>query len=301
MAGASVETRHVSRLFHLGGEQVWAVHDVTLSVPGGQFLALIGRSGSGKTTLLNLIAGLDKPTEGEVFVDGQRVDTMGEHELNELRRHRLGFVFQSFGLLPLLSAQENVELPLRIAGEGHRERVRRARQVLDMVGLGKRAEHRPYELSGGEQQRVSIARALATQPSLILADEPTGELDSATATAIFTLLRDLAASEGITIIACTHDRLVIDMAERVEELSDGRLVTGHAHEVLPHIQARERSPFAASATGASPLSSLIGADTSKFIPVMEPERAPRREEDGHHESDEESSRWARPGRHEDQP
>jgi putative ABC transport system ATP-binding protein len=313
MAGAKVEVRHLSRRFKLGSEEVWAVRDVSLTLEPGEFVAFIGRSGSGKTTLLNLIAGLDRPTEGEVLVDDQRVDTMSEHDLNELRRHKLGFIFQSFGLLPLLSAQENVELPLRIAGYSHSERTKRARRVLDMVGLGRRTEHRPYELSGGEQQRVAIARAMATEPTLMLADEPTGELDSATATTIFTLLRDVARLEGITIITCTHDRLVMELASRIEELADGGLVTGHRQEVWHHVQARERSPFAAPVpAGASgeepapaPLSSLIGADLSQFKshsagPAGE-SSAPAPAIDGAQEVAEEhaaddTQRWARPDR-----
>jgi ABC-type lipoprotein export system ATPase subunit len=321
MPGAAVIVQGVSRRFDLGPEQVWALQDVSLEVASGEFLALIGRSGSGKTTLLNLIAGLDKPTEGDLLIDGRSVPAMSERELNELRRHNLGFVFQSFGLLPLLSAYENVELPLRIAGMRHGERARRTRRVLDMVGLGRRAEHRPYELSGGEQQRVAIARALAIQPSLILADEPTGELDSATATAIFTLMRDVSHAEGVTIITSTHDRLVMEMADRVEELSNGRRMEGR--ELLRRVQERERSPFAAplpaeplpesAAAAASRPSSLIGADTSQFArPVyVEPdgtEFAPHRSEpEGERAprptappppaaADDEAMRWAPPDR-----
>ncbi len=275
MAGSAIEVRHVSRRFKVGSEEVWAVRDISLSVASGEFVALIGRSGSGKTTLLNLIAGLDRPTEGEISIDGERVDTMNEGQLDRLRRHKLGFIFQSFGLLPLLSARENVELPLRIAGVGYSERGKRVKRALEFVGLGRRADHRPYELSGGEQQRVAIARALATEPSLILADEPTGELDSATATAVFTLLRELARAEGITIVTCTHDRLVMEMAGRVEELADGHLVTGEKREVWERVQHRERSPFAAPMPAAEgleaqpALSSLIGADLSQFKPASE--------------------------------
>jgi ABC-type lipoprotein export system ATPase subunit len=275
MNGAAVEVRNVSRKFKVGGEEVWAVHDVSLKVEPGEFLALIGRSGSGKTTLLNVMAGLDRPTRGEVYIDGERVDTMSERQLDGLRRHKLGFIFQSFGLLPLLSARENVELPLRIAGVSHGERQKQVKNALEFVGLGRRADHRPYELSGGEQQRVAIARALASQPTLILADEPTGELDSATATAVFTLLRELARAEGITIITCTHDRLVMELAHRVEELADGRLVTGEHREVWGRIQQRERSPFAAALPAAEgieeqpALSSLIGADLSAFKPASQ--------------------------------
>lgn len=268
MAGAAVEARDVSRLFKLGAEEVWAVKDVTLSVAPGEFVALIGRSGSGKTTLLNILAGLDRPTSGEVEIDGARVDLMNEAALVQLRRKTLGFIFQSFGLLPLLSAQENVELPLRIAGYSGRDRSRRAKQVIDMVGLTKRAHHRPYELSGGEQQRVAIARALATEPRLMLADEPTGELDSATATAVFTLMRDVARDEGITIVTCTHDRLVMEMADRVEELAGGELVTDKGGEVWGRMQTRERSVFAAPRTAEEKarVSSLIGADATIFAP-----------------------------------
>jgi ABC-type lipoprotein export system ATPase subunit len=320
MPGAAVEIRDVSRRFHLGAEDVWAVRSVSLTVQPGEFLAVIGRSGSGKTTLLNIIAGLDKPSEGEVLIDGERVDQMAEHDLNELRRHKLGFIFQSFGLLPLLSAQENVELPLRIAGFKHGERVKRARRVLEMVGLGRRAEHRPYELSGGEQQRVAIARALATDPALMLADEPTGELDSATATAIFTLMKEIARGEGITIITSTHDRLVMEMADRIEELVDGHLAGVGGAEVWRHVQAKERSPFAAPLPGHEPdrtaepaaasaepagrsrLSSLVGADTSQFSRPAEPAQEPQAvttsepSKDGDEERDDDVMRWAPPGR-----
>ena len=296
MAGASVELRNVSRRFELGSEEVWAVRDVSLTVEPGEFLALIGRSGSGKTTLLNTIAGLDRPTAGEVEIDGERVDTMGEADLIELRRRKLGFIFQSFGLLPLLSAQENVELPLRIAGV-HRDRPSRAREVLELVGLERRAHHRPYELSGGEQQRVAIARALVTEPTLVLADEPTGELDSATATAVFTLIRDICRERGVSIITCTHDRLVMEMASRVEELEDGRLVTGHRGDVWGRVQSRERTPFEAPAgedEASQSLPSLIGADTRNFgVADAEPEPEPEPEEP---EEVEEipQDRWSRP-------
>ncbi|MFN8618751.1 MAG: ABC transporter ATP-binding protein [Dehalococcoidia bacterium] len=273
--GSAIEVRGVSRRFKVGSEEVWAVRDINLTVASGEFLALIGRSGSGKTTLLNLMAGLDRPSEGEISIDGDRVDTMSEGQLDKLRRHKLGFIFQSFGLLPLLSARENVELPLRIAGVGYGDRQQKVQRALEFVGLGRRAHHRPYELSGGEQQRVAIARALATEPSLILADEPTGELDSATATAVFGLLRELARAEGITIVTCTHDRLVMELAGRVEELADGHLVTGGHREVWDRIQQRERSPFAAALPAAEgieaqpSLSSLIGADLSQFKPASE--------------------------------
>ena len=293
MSGAAVELRGVSRRFRLGAEDVWAVRDVSLSLAPGEFLALIGRSGSGKTTLLNLVAGLDRPTDGEVSIDGERVDAMDEGALVRLRRRKLGFVFQSFGLLPLLSAQENVELPLRIAGE-RRGRAARAREALALVGLERRARHRPSELSGGEQQRVAIARALVTDPALLLADEPTGELDSATATTVFTLIRDVCRERGVSIIACTHDRLVMELAGRVEELEDGRLATGRAGGVWGRVQSRERSPFAAP-EGADPdsrsLPSLIGADPTAFGPRPPREDAPATPAPAPDLPDE---RWARP-------
>lgn len=302
MGGAAVSVRNGSRQFHLSGEDIWAVHDVSLDVAPGEFLALIGRSGSGKTTLLNLIGGLDRPTSGEIEIDGARVDRMSEKQLTDLRRHKLGFVFQSFGLLPLLSAQENVELPLRIAGFGNRERTERATRALELVGLTRRAHHRPYELSGGEQQRVAIARAMATEPVLLLADEPTGELDSATASIVFTLLRDLARREGLTVITCTHDRLVMEMADRVEELADGRLVTGHRGDVWKHVQAKARSPFDAVAGPDAAVSSLVGADAHQFAPPANgsskppPEPAAAEHPGGEDEEPSDISRWAPPER-----
>ncbi len=217
-----VDVQGVSREFHTAGVTVRAVQNVSLQVPRGEFTAIIGRSGSGKTTLLNIIAGLDKPTEGTVLVDGDDITQYGDSEMTTLRRHKIGFVFQSFGLLPLLSAAENVELALRIAGAGMRERGRRTTELLELVGLGPRSGHRPYELSGGEQQRVAVARALANEPPLLIADEPTGELDSSTGAQIFQLLRDVAAS-GVTVITATHDPFVIEHVDRVVEMADGEL------------------------------------------------------------------------------
>ena len=311
MPGATVEVHDVSRIFKVAGEDVHAVTGVSLNIAPGEFVALTGRSGSGKTTLINIIAGLDTPTTGEVLIDGKRVDKMSARELNELRRHKLGFIFQSFGLLPLLSARENIELPLRIAGFGHSERTKRAKRVLDMVGLGKRADHRPYELSGGEQQRVAIARALATQPVLMLADEPTGELDSTTATIVFGILRDIARHEGITIITCTHDRLVMELADRVEELANGRIVTGQERTVWEKVQERVLSPFSAQrlhaagieAEGMESVSSLIGADRSLFKfdaedlpPAARQAPDEPAEQEARPATDEAGSRWSRPER-----
>jgi putative ABC transport system ATP-binding protein len=218
-----IEVRNATRKFDLGDEEVYAVRHVTLNVRRGRFITLVGRSGSGKTTLLNLLAGLDHPTEGQVLFEGRDMARFSEKDFIELRRRRVGVVFQSFALLPLLSAYENVELPLRIAGIGARERSQRSNEVLEMVGLTRRARHRPYELSGGEQQRISIARAVAMQPDIMLADEPTGELDSRNASAIFGLFRDMTNERGMTVVATTHDRTLLDMADEIYEIADGVL------------------------------------------------------------------------------
>ncbi len=218
-----IRAQNVWRNYHLAGEEIRAVRDVSLDIPTGVFIALVGRSGSGKTTLLNLLAGLDSPTEGTVLFEGRDLATFNENDMVNVRRHRLGFVFQSFGLLPLLSAYENVELPLRISGVGAGDRARRTKEVLNMVGLLRRSSHRPYELSGGEQQRVAIARAVAMRPSLILADEPTGELDSTNAHAIFSLFHEMVVDEGMSIVATTHDQTLLDMADEVHRMHDGRI------------------------------------------------------------------------------
>ena len=219
-----ISTRAVTRVFGSGETAVTAVNGITLDVNPGEFLAVVGRSGSGKTTLLNLMSGLDRPTKGSVSFLGQDLDAMSDADLVELRRRKVGFVFQSFGLMPLLSAVENVELPLHIRGTSWRERHQRALETLELVGLGPRARHRPYELSGGEQQRVSIARALVTGPDVVFADEPTGELDTTTAMAITAILQDIAAQRGTTVIVATHDLTLAGMCTRTESLEDGALV-----------------------------------------------------------------------------
>ena len=222
-----IDIENLTRVYDVGAEQVTAVKDVTLQIPPGQFIALVGRSGSGKTTLLNLMAGLDKPHVRHDPVRGRGPRRgWGEKDLTNIRRHKVGFVFQAFGLLPLLSAFENVELPLRISGYGVREREERTKEALGIVGLVPRANHRPYELSGGEQQRVAIARAIVTRPPLILADEPTGELDSTNAQSIFGLFREMVETHGITVVAATHDSTLLAMADQVNEMRDGSIV-GH--------------------------------------------------------------------------
>jgi putative ABC transport system ATP-binding protein len=187
-------------------------------------VALRGRSGSGKTTFLSMLGALDRPTRGTISVDGLKISELPEAELIEFRRRKLGFIFQAFGLLPVLSAAENVEVPLRLVRTEPGERKQRVAELLEMVGLGNRAHHRPHELSGGEQQRVAIARALANRPDLLLADEPTGQLDSQTGRSIMGVLQHLVRSEGVTAIVATHDTTLIDLADRVIELSDGQVV-----------------------------------------------------------------------------
>ena len=215
----------VSRVFGSGDTIVTALSSISLTVEQGDFLAITGRSGSGKTTLLNLLSGLDRPSTGAVLFHGDDLASLRESDLVDMRRHKIGFVFQSFGLMPLLSAQENVELPLHIGGRSWRERRQRANEALNAVGLGTRARHRPFELSGGEQQRVSIARALVTQPEVVFADEPTGELDTATARSIAETLGDVAASRRATVIVATHDLDLAATAQRRLDLVDGHTVS----------------------------------------------------------------------------
>jgi putative ABC transport system ATP-binding protein len=214
----------VERIYRTGTEQVRALKSVNLDVTRGRMVALMGRSGSGKTTLLNIIGGLDQPDSGEVHVEGRNLKSLSEKELTLLRRMRIGFVFQSFALIPVLSAFENVELPMHIAGIGRRERQRRAKELLELVGLAKRIHHRPFELSGGEQQRVAIARALANRPAIILADEPTGELDSVTGLQIFKLFYRIATVEGVTVVLVSHDQTAAEVAMDTYDLVDGQLV-----------------------------------------------------------------------------
>ncbi len=218
-----VSVRDVSRVYGSGNTAVHALNGVNLEVGSRMLVAVTGRSGSGKTTLLNLIGGLDNPTSGRIYVQGRDITDLSEDERTHLRRHTLGFIFQSFALLPTLSALENVALALHIAGVGPRERDRRAREVLELVGLGGRLDHRPYELSGGEQERVAVARALANQPALILADEPTGELDTATGQEILSLLAEVVKTADVAMIVATHDTAVTAAADAVYRLVDGSL------------------------------------------------------------------------------
>jgi len=218
-----VETVDLVREFAVGSGTIRAVDGVSMRVGRGELVAVVGRSGSGKTTLLNLIGGLDQPTSGQVFFYEQEISRMPDGALTRLRRHQIGFVFQSFALMPILSAYENVELPLRIAGMPGRQRAERVAALLEMVGLTKRAKHRAFELSGGEQQRVAIARALVNRPALILADEPTGELDSHTGLAIMRLFRRVIETESVTVCLTTHDPIIMEIADITHEIIDGHL------------------------------------------------------------------------------
>ncbi len=222
-AGNMVEAVGLSREYPSGDGVIHAIRDLDLVIGRGRLVAVKGRSGSGKSTLLNLLGGLDRPTAGTVSVDGRDLTTMTEGELVDLRRRTIAFIFQSFGLVPILSAAENVEVPLRLVHAEPRERDRRVRELLDLVGLGGRLGHRPHELSGGEQQRVAIARALANHPQLLLADEPTGQLDSETGHGIMVLIRSIVRNESVTAIVATHDQAMLDVADQVLELRDGRL------------------------------------------------------------------------------
>ena len=226
--GPIIVATGLGRDFSVGIGTVHAVRDVSLEVPRGEVVAIIGRSGSGKTTLLNMIGGLDRPTRGSVRLDGEDLGTLSEAALVGMRRRRIGFVFQAFGLLPILTATENVEVPMRMLRAEPSARRERAAELLELVGLGERARHRPHELSGGEQQRVAIARALANRPELLIADEPTGHLDSQTGRTIMRLIGSVARAERMTAIVATHDPALVLLADRVVELSDGRIVEAAA-------------------------------------------------------------------------
>ncbi len=218
-----VEFRDVAKRFE-GKRQVRALDGIDLSVVRGDMVSIVGPSGSGKSTLLNLIGGLDRPTAGTVLIDGQDLSVLSDDNLTRVRRDTIGFIFQFFNLLPTLSCLENVALPLHLRGWSRRKTADRARELLDLVRLGHRLEHRPDELSGGERQRVAIARALSIYPPILLADEPTGNLDTATGIEILNLVRDLHDRLGSTVLVVTHDRSVADSCARTVSLRDGRVV-----------------------------------------------------------------------------
>ncbi|MEZ0448046.1 ABC transporter ATP-binding protein [Cellulomonas sp. ICMP 17802] len=223
-AGAAVHVRGVHRTFGSGRSAVHALRGVDLDVTPGELVALVGRSGSGKTTLLNIVGGLDRPDEGTVLVDGIDVAALSDDDQAMLRRDRVAFVFQTFGLIPVLTAAENVGVPMRLREAPVAERERRVEMLLDLVGLAPHGLQRPDELSGGQQQRVAIARALAGSPGLLVADEPTGQLDSETGLSVMALIRGVVEAEGMTAVVATHDPVMIALADRAVHLVDGRLV-----------------------------------------------------------------------------
>jgi putative ABC transport system ATP-binding protein len=222
-ATAMVGVEHLTKVYSSAAGDVHALKDVSFGIPAGSLAVLVGRSGSGKTTLLNCVGGLDSPTSGRVVVDGNDVTAMDERARTDLRRDHLAFVFQTFGLIPMLSATENVGLPLRLQGVRPAEREERVAHLLELVGLQDHSAQRPSELSGGQQQRVAIARALANSPRLLIADEPTGQLDADTGAAIMALLQSVVRSEGTTAIISTHDPSVRALADTVLVLADGVL------------------------------------------------------------------------------
>src|SRR5277367_3286264 len=225
-AGVAVRADRVSRHYEMGAAMIRAVDDVTLEVGAGEFVALLGSSGSGKSTLLNLMAGLDRPTGGAIFANGRNLSELSSLELARYRSRTVGMVFQSFNLLPRMTLEENVELPLRLAEVDRAERPARVQEALERVRLEKRIGHRPSEMSGGEQQRAALARALVNRPTILFADEPTGNLDSATGESIMLLLKEIQQKLGMTIVMVTHERPLAErFADRIAALADGKLLT----------------------------------------------------------------------------
>jgi putative ABC transport system ATP-binding protein len=226
---AAIRARKVARHYQMGAALVRAVDDVTLEIPAGEFVALLGSSGSGKSTLLNLFAGLDRPSSGDIFAHGRNLAEMNSKALAEHRSHTIGIVFQAFNLLPRMTLEENVELPLRLAGVERAGRASRVREAVERVRLGARLSHRPSELSGGEQQRAALARALVNRPTILLADEPTGNLDSATGDQIMLLLREINETLRMTIVMVTHEQPRAEkFAHRMIMMKDGKLVADGA-------------------------------------------------------------------------
>lgn len=223
MTDTTLRAVKASRTYGRGRTAVHACREVSLEVTAGELLVVKGPSGSDKTTLLNLLGGLDRPTSGQVFLDGAELSAMSENELVGVRRHRIGFVLQSFGLIPILSAAENLEVPLRLMDVRPRRRSARVGELLEVVGLAEHAEQRPNELSGGQKQRVAIARALPNEPDVLIADEPTGQLDLHTGRAVMDLIRDLVHARGMTAVVATHDPVLVDRADRVVALRDGQV------------------------------------------------------------------------------
>jgi len=219
-----VELAEVTKTYRLGDVQVQALRGVNMKASRAEIVAIMGPSGSGKSTILNLIGALDRPTSGKIVIAGKDISRMPESKLGEIRRDSIGYIFQFYNLIPVLTAYENVELPMLIAGFSKEKRAPRARELLELVGLADRADRRPDELSGGEQQRVAVARALSKRPPLVLADEPTGDLDSKSGMQVMTILKDLAKKELSTVVMVTHDHQMASLADRILEIRDGKIV-----------------------------------------------------------------------------
>ncbi len=220
---AIIKTDNVKKLYRVSGEEVWALKGISLEIQRGEFLSIMGPSGSGKSTFFNQIGALDVPTEGKVYFEGQSIFDLSEGEQAWVRCNKIGYIFQTYNLVDALSALQNVTLPMTFQGATEEESIRRGTAILERVGLGHRLHHKPFELSGGQQQRVAIARALANTPAVILADEPTGNLDTKTGTEIVDLLRELNKQEGVTVICATHDHKMLASSDRVCYIRDGRL------------------------------------------------------------------------------
>jgi putative ABC transport system ATP-binding protein len=218
-----IRTENLTKVYRMGDAEVYALHDVNLDIQEGEFIAIIGPSGSGKSTLLNMIGCLDKPTSGAVFIDGVDTGKLSENKLAEIRREKIGFIFQQFNLVHTLNALENVALPMFFAGTRHETRMERAEELLAKVGLGDRIHHKPSEMSGGEQQRVAIARALSNDPEIVIGDEPTGNVDTETGNAIMDILEGLN-HEGRTVIVVTHDAEIAARAGRTKRMRDGKVL-----------------------------------------------------------------------------
>lgn len=223
MSQIAVEAENIHKSYLLGANAVGALRGVDLTIATGEFVAIMGPSGGGKTTLLNLLAAIDLPSRGRIKVDGVDINSLSDDNIADFRRDRIGFVFQFFNLIPTLSARENVEIPMQFKRIGRRKRRDRSLALLERVGLKDRADHKPAELSGGEQQRVAIARALANEPTLILLDEPTGDLDTATGSEIMALLKKLNENDKVTLVIATHDSTVADVSSRVIHVRDGKV------------------------------------------------------------------------------
>ena len=270
---SAIVTRDLSRVYRMGGQDIPALRGVNMTVPAGRYVSLKGRSGSGKTTLLNCVGGLDRPTSGTVSIFGEEVGRWSERKLTQWRRNNVGFVFQSFGLMPTLSAYENVELMLRMSGASGARRREHTVHCLEQVGLTKWMHHRPFELSGGQQQRVAIARSLANSPSLILADEPTGELDSQTAREILGLFKTIVEEQRVTILMVTHDSLSDEYVDTTLYLRDGAIMSATDMEAAA-LEEQRALAQAEAATAALPDPAPTGPDPAEMqAAALEEQRA----------------------------